>query len=159
MKDIDVRRAIRKRLNRLHKGDDDTLVVEEMGVWSGAVRIDLAVINGELGGFELKSDRDTLERLPYQIEIYGHAFDRMHLVVGSKHAQKASAIVPKWWGFIVATSEAGKIVLTEERQSEINPRIDPYVIANFLWKEEAILVLESFGLSKGWKSKRYGFYT
>jgi hypothetical protein len=39
--------------------DLDTRVVEEMGIWAGSVRVDIAVINGEFHGFELKSDRDT----------------------------------------------------------------------------------------------------
>lgn len=153
MRDIDVREAVRGWLHRLHEGDDDTLIVEEMGVWAGAVRIDIAVINGELSGFELKSDRDTLERLPYQAEIYGRVFDKIDLVVGSKHATKSKNIIPEWWGVTVATANGGEISLTRERDGSCNPSLDPYVLANFLWKEEAISVLDSFGLAKGWRSK------
>ncbi len=60
-----------------HECDHDTKVVQEMGVWNGTVRIDIAVINGELGGFELKSDSDNLLRLPAQAELYSRVFDRM----------------------------------------------------------------------------------
>jgi hypothetical protein len=68
-----------------------------MGIWSGSVRIDVAVINGELTGYELKSDRDTLERLPLQAELYSRVFDRLILVVGKRHAKKAIEHIPEWW--------------------------------------------------------------
>jgi hypothetical protein len=71
MRDRDVREAVLERLAAEHAGDADTHIVQEMGVWSGVARIDIAVINGELCGYELKSDRDTLERLPRQMEYYG----------------------------------------------------------------------------------------
>ena len=56
MRDRDVRCAVMAYLDRLHAGDADTRVVQEMGIWSGSVRVDIAVINGELHGFELKSE-------------------------------------------------------------------------------------------------------
>ena len=64
MRDRDVRGAMLQLLGAEHAGEKDTFILQELDVWSGAVRIDIAVINGELTGFELKSDRDTLERLP-----------------------------------------------------------------------------------------------
>jgi len=67
MRDSDVRRAVKASLGAEYAHDADTRMVEEMGVWSGSVRIDIAIINGALTGYELKSDRDTLERLPRQL--------------------------------------------------------------------------------------------
>ena len=69
MRDIDVRQAVKSYLKALHEDDPATRIVEEMGIWAGSVRIDIAVINGELSGFELKSDSDTLQRLPLQADI------------------------------------------------------------------------------------------
>ena len=94
MRDHDIRAALRAKLSRDFAGDDNTCIVEEMGVWSGSVRIDMAVINGELSGFELKSDRDTLERLPFQADLYSRVFDRVSLVVGERHFQRAVDYVP-----------------------------------------------------------------
>src|SRR6185312_2727790 len=96
MRDSDVRKATLAMLAALHEGDNTTRIVEEMGVWSGAVRVDIAVINGKLWGYELKSDSDTLERLPRQAEIYGKVFDRMTLIVGNRHADRAFKVVPRW---------------------------------------------------------------
>lgn len=138
-----------------YNSDPATRIVEEMGIWSGSVRIDIAVINGELCGYELKSDRDTLERLPLQADLYSRVFDRVTLVVGKRHASKAMDHIPEWWGVVAAEQICdGMTVLLPQRKAEINPDPDPYLIAQLLWKEEAVCVLERFGLAKGWRSRR-----
>src|ERR1043166_9427743 len=111
MRDRDVRAAVRQKLNAKYGSDPMTRIVEDMGVWSGSVRIDLAVINGELSGFELKSDRDTLERLPFQAALYSRVFDRVELIVGSHHAERAAAMVPDWWAVSVASMKNGVVHL------------------------------------------------
>lgn len=153
MHDRDVRDAILSRLNAEHENDAGTRIVEEMGVWAGSVRVDVAVINGELSGYELKSDSDTLTRLPLQADIYSRVFDKMYLVVGERHAPKARRIIPRWWGVIVAKSRNGAITLSEVREAKANPSPDPFLVSQLMWKEEAIAVLERYGLAKGWRSK------
>lgn len=153
MHDRDVRDAILGRLNAEHADDQDTRIVEEMGIWSGSVRVDVAVINGELCGYELKSDRDTLARLPLQADIYSRVFDKMYLVVGERHAPKARRIIPRWWGVIVAKSRHGTITLSDAREAKANPTLDPVLVAQLMWKEEALAVLERHNLAKGWRSK------
>lgn len=116
MRDRDVRVAVRDWLGVLHAGDADTRIVEEMGVWSGTVRIDMAVINGEITGIELKSDCDTLDRLPFQAQVYSKVFDRIIIVVGEKHAEKAFDSVPSWWGFTTAKVVLGQVKLSTRRR-------------------------------------------
>lgn len=140
-------------LQARHRGDADTLIVEEMGVWSGSVRVDMAVINGELHGVELKSERDTLSRLPTQAKLYSLVFDKMTLVVAEKHRAKAEAIVPTWWGITAAVAaNDGLVVLRKMRNERSNPSLDPIQIARLLWKEERLTILERRGLIKGLRS-------
>jgi hypothetical protein len=153
MRDLDVRLALRKRLQAEHKGDADTLIVEEMGVWSGSVRVDVAVINGKLTGYELKSDSDTLERLPTQAEIFSRVFDEICLVVGEKHLEQARTLIPKWWGIIVARAAGDQVKLKPTRRSRPNPSPDLLLVARLLWRSEALEALEARGLAKGLKSK------
>lgn len=153
MRDVDVRMAVRELLAVEHAGDRDTRIVEEMGVWSGSVRVDIAVINGELVGYELKSDRDTLTRLPQQAELYSRLFDRVHLVVGSKHSREARKVIPNWWGIHVATSVGSRVHLCKAREAKMNPKHDPMIVAQTLWREEVLEVLDRRGLAIGWKSK------
>lgn len=156
MHDRDVRSAVLQMLDAQHRNDAGTRIVQEMGVWSGSVRIDIAVINGELSGFELKSDRDTLHRLPQQADIYSRVFDKLSLVVGNRHAGKVLGYIPDWWGVIVATQKMNmpSVSLETLRLPQINPDPDPYLVAQLLWKDEALSVLEQYGLAKGWRGKR-----
>jgi len=152
--DRDVRTALLTRLRCDHANDADTVIVEEMGVWSGSVRVDVAVINGELHGIELKSERDTLERLPNQASLYSEVFDRVTLVVASRHFGKARAIVPEWWGLTEASRRSdGRTELREVRPSTSNPSPQALQIARLLWKSEVLSLLEQNGLLRGYRSK------
>lgn len=151
MRDSDVRGAVRNWL--WAKYADDSRIVEEMGIWSGSVRIDIAVINGELHGFELKSERDTLARLESQAELYSQVFDRMTLVTAKRHLDKAVAKIPSWWGITTAQFEGERIVLTSFQDAARNPKVDPLQLARLLWRPEALAILERRGLSRGYKSR------
>ncbi len=154
MRDRDVREAVRAYLYDAHKADRETLIVEEMGVWSGTVRIDIAVINGELSGFELKSDRDKLDRLPLQAKVYSKVFDRVTLVVGARHVRKALPLIPEWWSVLIANDRLGHISLSLERESNLNSEQDAILVAELLCKEEAIALLAEHELDRGWRAKR-----
>ncbi|MCG5538982.1 sce7726 family protein [Halorhodospira sp. 9622] len=154
MRELEVRQAVRDKLRGLYQGDPRTRVVEEMGVWSGSVRVDVAVINGELSAFELKSERDTLERLPKQAELYNQVFDRVTLVSASRHLSKALSCIPEWWGVLAAEMQDGHVRLYEERGSGINPGIDSIQVARLLWRDEALDILVRHGIERGVKSKR-----
>lgn len=153
MRDYDVRLALRQMLSEEHAGNNDTRIVEEMGIWSGSARIDLAVINGRLIGYELKSDSDTLDRLPAQAELYSRVFDEVCLVVGKRHARHARQIVPSWWGMIIAEGGTGGVELRRTRKGRTNPKPDTLLVARLLWRDEALEALESRGLAKGLRSK------
>jgi hypothetical protein len=156
MRDADVRKALRRALEEEHAGDIHTRVVEEMNVWSGSARVDFAVINGRISGYEIKSDRDTLSRLPLQRDIYGKVFDNIVLVVGPKHAKNALEIVPAWWGITLASFREDDIFLQPDRPPQQNASQDPMIIVELLSKAEAIELLERYDLATGWRSKRIG---
>lgn len=154
MRDFDVRMAVRSYLYKAHSGDQDTRIVEEMGIWAGSVRVDVAVINGEFHGFELKSERDTLLRLPRQAQIYNEVFDRVTLVVGEKHLDNARDQIPNWWGVLSAkVTKAGPVSLRSVRRPRLNPNISPVQVARLFWRAEAMAVLEKHSSAKGFRSK------
>ena len=153
MRDIDIRRALRTEMRRVHSGEPDTLIVEELGLCQGAVRVDLAVVNGTIHGFEIKSDQDTLARLPVQSDVYSRTFDYVTLITAPAHMRKAKAIVPKWWGVWTATERDGRVSLKETRRPRPNPVADSYLLAQLLWRDETLQLLEERGLAKGVRSK------
>jgi len=143
MRDLDVRRVLRGRLNACYATDPTTIVVEELGLRGGTVRADLAVINGHFKGYEIKSDSDTLRRLTRQSDIYSKVFDTMTLVVGERHLTQAVAIIPDWWGIDVAFSEGSEDVvqLAEVRSEKLNRGVEAFDLVQLLWREEVLEVL------------------
>jgi len=135
--------------------DHPAKIIEEFSICEGTARVDLAAVNGVMHGFEIKSDLDSLARLPHQMEQYGAVFDKITLVVGATHLYHAFNIVPDWWGVIVAReNENGAISLNEIRKPEKNENRKAYSVARLLWREEAINGLKTeAGISKGYKSK------
>ncbi len=154
MNDIHIRKTLRKILLKKYSKSKDTVIIEELGLGHGSTRIDLAVVNGFLHGFELKSDKDSLERLPHQAESYNKVFDKITLIVGYRHAFEAIKTVPDWWGIKIAEKKTNDEVkfLTARREKK-NHSQDKLFLAKLLWKEEAINLLNEFGLRKGLRSK------
>lgn len=152
--DTVIRQALVSRLKEEYTTQPDYRVIPELGLWHGAARIDVAVVNGVLHGFEIKSDRDTLMRLPEQREAYNSVFDKVTLVVGSKHFVDAFKIIPDWWGVEIAhTDKNGAIFFNTIREAKNNPVQDNISIARLLWRHEALDLLESVGKADGIRSK------
>src|SRR5271163_4238276 len=121
MRDQDVRQALHRKVLKEHHGDTNTLVLDELGLRHGTCRVDIAVVNGYLHGSGIKSDADTLERLPAQVLIYGAVLDRATLVVGERHVEKAKTKIPDWWGIKVAMAgPRGGIDFETERHVKMN---------------------------------------
>ncbi len=150
MRDADVRRVLLIRLNAMHGDDPTTIVVEELGLRCGTVRADVAVVNGCLKGYEIKSDKDTLKRLGRQAEIYGKVFDTVTLIVGESHLKEATDTVPNWWGIEIAHSgdAKGGVDLTSFRQENPNHAIEPFDVAQLLWRDEVLNALSDVLPSK-----------
>lgn len=127
--------------------------IEELGICGGESRVDLAVLEGTIHGFEIKSEKDTLSRLTSQMAYYGRALGYVTAVTSGKHIDALISQVPKWWGVFEAQRTPDRIVITPVRQSTRNPAIDPYAVAQFLWREEALDVLNDFGLDSGVRGK------
>jgi hypothetical protein len=154
MRDVDIRRALREGPLAIYASDPDTLVVEELGLCEGESRIDVAVINGYLIGYEIKSARDTLERLPAQAQVYSRVFDFVVIVVHERHFQRVIALVPEWWGISVASHRGPEdIEIHEFRPAQQNPGRDPAALVKLLWRDEALSLLRSIGKAWGVASK------
>lgn len=153
MRDRDVRESVWRWLEAAHAGDPDTLMLDELGILNGATRIDIAVINGQIEGFELKSERDTLQRLPLQRDLYNKVFDRISLVVAENHREAAEEIIPEWWGLAIAHNYRGLVEVTRQRMPELNPSLDAATLASLLWRDEALAVLDGYNLARGIRSK------
>lgn len=149
MRDLDVRRALRRDLQVAFRDQPGTLIVNELELCQGATRVDLAVINGSINGYEIKSERDTLERLPTQQTAYNRALDTVTVVAARRHVDQVMAMVPIWWGITEAVERKGKVSLTPLRVSTQNPSLDPIALTQLLWRDELLTALQDLGLAEG----------
>jgi hypothetical protein len=148
--DPDVRALLREYLESIHEGTG-TVLLEELGLCQGDVRVDVAAVNGELAGFEIKSPSDTLARFPKQCRIYSKVVDRAWLVAPMTALAKAE--VPGWWGQIGVFELDDRLALRLVRPSGINPAIHPMSLARLLWRDEALEVLRNAGRARGVMTK------
>ncbi|VAW38521.1 hypothetical protein MNBD_DELTA02-1110 [hydrothermal vent metagenome] len=153
MKDIDIRKILLDLITDDCNEPSQSLVVEELGLCQGNARIDIAVINSYLHGYEIKSARDTLGRLSSQIESYNKIFDHITLVVSTSHLEKSLKQIPDWWGVCEAKKVEGGIQLNNVRPCGKNTDIDPLAVAQLLWRDEALETLEEYDFDKGFRSK------
>ncbi|WP_131739354.1 sce7726 family protein [Actinomadura roseirufa] len=153
-----LRQSLLTLLEDRHRDDADTVIRHEMGLCSGARRVDLAVINGDLAGFEIKSDQDTLERLAGQAADYGRVLDRVTLVTTDRYLAHAAVLVPEWWGLVRAVpadrEEAGTVELSEVRAAGVNTGQEPFAVAQLLWRDEALAILRARDQHKGVQRER-----
>jgi hypothetical protein len=154
MRDREIRHVLHARLAAQHAGDSATRIVDELGLLRGASRIDVAVINGRLEGFEIKSEKDTLERLPHQLEAYRRVFDRLTVICAERHLESALKLAPWWCGVEVAKPGRAKVLhLRRARESRANREVEPDAVAQLLWRDELIDALEELGEAGGLRSK------
>ncbi|WFU49652.1 sce7726 family protein [Sinorhizobium terangae] len=153
--DATIRQAVRASLEIAHRGED-AVIVDELKVSLGSGRMDVAVINGKIEGYEIKSDRDSLNRLARQSVMFGAIADRMTLVVGRRHLEKASAIIPDWWSIVVCAADAdGNLKLKRVRRGRLNRELDKTALVETLERDEIVALLASAQLDKGVRSANY----
>lgn len=149
-RDLDIRVALRAVLRQMHAHEADTAIIDELSLRQGDARVDLAVVNGSLSGYEIKSDRDRLTRLPRQLAVYDVCFDTMTIVVGSRHVSDALEVVPQTWGIweaIPSPTALGGVKFEVNRTPKINTLIEPRSVVQLLWKNEAYSTLVRLGIS------------
>jgi hypothetical protein len=153
MRDTEIRNALENVLLLRHSGDPKTRIRHEFGVCQGTRRVDVAVINGHLDGWEIKSDNDTLRRLEGQAQVYSQVLDRAWLVCTDRHLERAVEVLPDWWGVVVATGTSESVRLRRVRRPRMSPALDAMSTAQLLWRDEAMRVLRARDLAHGLSGK------
>ena len=148
MNDVDIRQNFHKKILRRQHAQKDSLVIDELGLNHGKCRADIAVINGHLAAYEIKSNNDSLRRLEEQVKSYNAVFDRISIVVGDRYINSIQNYIPEWWGVIVSLrGPRGAVNFDIIREARTNKNIDPISIAQLLWRNEAEEILQQKKLS------------
>ncbi len=127
LRDADIRRAVIARIQESHTFGSYVLKPEIATLES---RVDLLLVDDRITGIEIKSDVDSLARLPKQIEGYGALCERAVLVAAPRHFTAASAMVSPWWGLWAARRTAdGHTALRVVRRGRLNPAFPAIAVA------------------------------
>jgi hypothetical protein len=147
MNDPEIRQAFHNIVLRNYHEDSDTLVVDELGLEEGKCRADIAVVNGNLDGYEIKSGADSLTRLNQQVISYNAVFDHSSIILEEKHLADASQKLPVWWGIILVSENMHEELMFETIKPPLmNPIVNNYAVAQLLWREEAQEILFNLGI-------------
>lgn len=122
LKDNDMRAVLINELNRANTCD--YRVIEELAVCDGDARVDVAVANDRLCGYEIKSDADTLKRLALQQKCYDKTFDAISIVVGEKFKDDIEKYIPDYWGVYVVCKDDSGCKIKMRRAAKENKNVE-----------------------------------
>lgn len=111
----------------------------------GCARADLVLLNGKASAFEVKSDLDSLARLPSQIREYQKVFPLNWVVTNNDHARRVLEDTPTEIGVLILTPR-GQLSTLRKATSTLD-KIDPLVAISSLRVNEAISLLNLAGIN------------
>jgi hypothetical protein len=151
MHDRDIRQCLRRELAL--KCPRGTVIVDEVGICQGTVRIDVVAVNESFYGYELKSATDSLKRLDNQVEVYNKVLDYASVVVSQNHLAGSTERVCPWWGIYLVVERNGALDVETVREPHLNESLEVRALAELLWHEETLKLLEERNALRGVKSK------
>lgn len=117
-------------------------VLNEMRARSS--KADVVILNGTATAYEIKSERDSFQRLPSQLADYLSVFASVNVVTSPAQSEVALRIVPSEVGIIVLTHRHHLHVVREAIDAPA--RTSPLAILQSLRVEEANDVLGRLGI-------------
>jgi hypothetical protein len=138
-----------------HKGFlKDAVLINELPVANWSRRADIAVANGKLYAFEIKSDFDTLKRLDAQVTTYLDRFDKVTVVTTPKYASLVVKDMPKQVEIWVAKETSTGVSFAVARRGQLSLVKNRRILAAFLHKSEIAHFLRQNGIAASPESSR-----
>lgn len=123
----------------------DAVLINEMVIANWSRRADLVVANGKLHAFEIKSDFDSLRRLPGQVETYLSRFDKVTVVCTSKFAKLVRDCTESRVEIWCAAKTDDGTKLSVYRRGQAENVSNKRVLYGYLHKPELITLLKREG--------------
>ncbi len=120
---------------------DNATIINEMVVANWSRRADLAIANGHLQAFEIKSDFDSLKRLDGQLEIFTARFEKVTVVCAPKFTYEVKKKVTPEVGVIEYLHDSKGIRFKIVQRGRTSPISNKKIYINFLLKKELQLLL------------------
>lgn len=143
LRDPELRKPLQEWLEKKFLGHSDTEILHELRMPRPSGRVDIAVINGRLSGFEIKSDFDSLSRLPRQVRAFSAVFDEVCVVTTSRHSVDAIKIIPSWWKLTVHSTKNDKRVFRTVQKGSCNPDVRTDALLHMLTRSELSNIFRS----------------
>lgn len=112
---------------------------------AGNSKADVVVLNGTATAYEIKSERDSLQRLAGQLADYRSVFASVNVVTSPPQAESVLRIAPDDVGVLVLSARFRLQVVREA--IDLPERTSPLAVLSTLRIEEAIGVLTDLGIA------------
>ncbi len=152
LNDFEVRSLLIKELKLNYANDSNTRIINELGIDFGASRVDVAVVNGIIHGYEIKSDMDNLNRLPRQISYYNKLFQRMTIISSRRYYNQICEMIPSWWGVKIISADRTRLI--EKRKGRLQNNQDKDILLRLLWKKDLEGFVDVLNLPKKIKNMK-----
>lgn len=136
--DTTIRQFLRRRLSKRYAYG----LKEELRVVHNRAVADIVALGQVLHCFEIKGEGDSLSQLKNQVLHYNQAFDKVTVVVTARNRAQVEALIPSFWGVILAVLDKNGIKLKSIRAANKNPELEKYTILHSLWKPELARILD-----------------
>ncbi|SFH70031.1 hypothetical protein SAMN04487925_10168 [Bradyrhizobium sp. cf659] len=111
---------------------------------AGSCKADLVILNGTATVYEIKSERDSLDRLRNQIENYKKVFATINVIACDGHVSRVLQIVPKEVG-VMSLSRRYQITTIREA-TDCPGQTSPVSVFESLRSAEARTILNELGI-------------
>ena len=154
LRDRDIREPLHYWLQARYADSPNTEILHELKMPHPSARIDVAVVNGELTGYEIKSDVDTLSRLEQLEPAFSAVFDRVSIVTTARRLRATECRVPDWWGILIASDAVGGVKFICKRRARKNKSAGVANLLYVLTRPELMEIARKSGAQSGYSKMR-----
>lgn len=142
--------AVIDRLMSSSHVDDEAVLISEMTVANWSRRADLVLANGSLWAFEIKSEADSLARLPGQLRTFRSHFEKLTLVVAPRFEERVLNTLPDGVGLWVAEGESRLVERVRPKLTALSAEAS----ISLMTANELRRMVASIGLASAGKLRR-----
>lgn len=144
MNELEIKSLLQAKLAASQHGQGAAFV-SELFIDEFARRADLVMANGKLSAFEIKSEKDSLDRLDGQLETYLRLFEQVTVVCAERHQAGVEERVPDGVGVWVLSVDGSVKIL---RKAKTHKQTSHQSWLSFLPVDELRNLLTEHGLQR-----------
>ncbi len=111
---------------------------------AGSCKADVVILNGTSVVYEIKSEKDNLDRLEKQLLEYLGIFDQIYVITGECHVASLLKVIPEEIGIQILTN---RFQISEYRPAVSNvSNVSPEQIFESLQRSEYLAILQKNGI-------------